>query len=171
MPFKGKYAHLPLHSVIQKGDGGLTEVKYGIGIYQGTSRGGYSLRPSDKEMESEDEALHLRREKRHPHRRFAENGRDVQQGAQLYFRHGGKRGKGPFRGDEKAGPVGDRRGSRKSQDFLCEQEMARRNSNEFLHDKEKPEQDGRDRGCSRKVRSRDSRRRKSSCTRGNSRNS
>ena len=113
-----------------------TERKEHLARQHARAPGGRSpLRPPDPPLEPQDEALHLRRARRHLHHRPAEDRAEPRRGPVVRAQPRRARRHGPVRRHQEAGP-GRHRGRRQARGHAVRQPpLARRPAHELAHDR------------------------------------
>ena len=106
----------------------------GSRLHEGAAGGWSAFRPPDAALESEDEAIHLHRARRHLHHRPAADATAGAGGTRFRPQHRRARRHDPVRRHEEAGPGRGPRRGRPGRDAVRRQPLARRPADELAHD-------------------------------------
>ena len=109
--------------------------------HEATARGRRALRPPDPPLEPEDEALHLRRPRRHLHHRPAADAEADRDGLHLRPRHRRRRRHDHVRRHQEAGPGPDPVLRREVRHALRQRALARRHAHQLRDDLQAGRQD------------------------------
>ena len=107
----------------------------GSRLHEGAAGGRGALRPPDAPLEPEDEALHLRRARRHLHHRPPADAGAAPGGVRLRAKHLRARRLDPVRRDEEAGAGGDRPRGDARRPAVRGAPLARRPAHQLAHDR------------------------------------
>src|SRR4026208_372373 len=105
---------------------------------EGSARGGGPLRPPDKALEPEDEAIHLWRAKRNLHHRPRKDRKAVPRCRAVRLEPGGGWTHGTFRRPQAASARSECRGSDAEPDVLLQPALAGRAADQLLDDPAQP---------------------------------